>query len=403
LKKSIFIIVALILIMGISNIYAQENDLTDSGDLLSSEATTADSSSEPMPNDLREAVTAAEAEEESEKVWGFWDFLLVKKYLLFLVLMAIGTTLLFIKKVNFEIRIAMMIPALMIFGLDSMSTIKIFLFILIPACLLYMILKKKMVVGAVMAIVFGIIIYLFELFIPLHPSPMCGVTKLFMFKVVMGQFFPAFIALFVAIMIPSLIGRKLFCGWVCPLGAFQELINKIPFKFKWKNFNFTAFNSVRMALLLMFFLTIYAVRDHVAYLAELVEADLTNNMWTAFSAYNVYEPINFFELLHWNIDSIFIIMMSILVLSSIVIYRPFCYLICPIGAMTWLLERIAPLRVRVDHSKCIQCGICEEKAPCPTISKLLDEKAKFIPDCTSCGECLEECEEDAISFSFVKK
>jgi polyferredoxin len=355
-KTTLIILLTLVIFSGLS---AQEIEPSDT----CSNDPTKDIIAKAQGEDSSIQVLAAQEEPIQEKPKnagppGFWDFLLTYKYLFFAVLMVVGLVLLLSKKLNKWVRVGVLLVAFIIYGLDY--------------------------------------------FIPLHPSPMCATTNLFMFKFTLGKFFPAFLVLFLAMIIPSLFGRKLFCGWVCPLGAFQEMINKVPHKFKWKNFNFTAFNTVRFSLLILFILTFFAVKDHIAYLAENVGADKSEGIWAAFSSYSVYQPVNFFELLHWNIDTIFLIMMPILIIASLVIYRPFCYLICPIGALTWLCEKIAPGRVRVDYNKCTLCGECEEKAPCPTIKPMLEENSRVLPDCTSCGDCLGSCEEDAIKFSFKR-
>ena len=315
-----------------------------------------DSSSAGTVESESEEVQKKAIAEQARKIPGVTDFLFSGKYLAFAILLLTGLILLLGKWINIRVRVLMLLIAFVLFGLD-------FLF-------------------------------------PLHPSPMCAITNLFMFKFTQGQFFAIFIAVFLAIFIPSLIARKLFCGWVCPLGALQELINKIPHKFHLKKFNFTIFNSVRMALLAMFILTFIFVKDQISLLGTRIEADITLPVWKAFSAYSIYQPINFFELLHWSIDLTFIIMMSILVIASLILYRPFCYLICPVGALTWLFEKIAPGRIKVDREKCTDCGECVDQSPCPTIAGLKDENAGTLPDCTSCGECINSCPEGAIKFRF---
>jgi polyferredoxin len=68
----------------------------------------------------------------------------------------------------------------------------------------------------------------------MHPSPMCAATKSLLY----GFGIPLVITLAVIFFL-TLLGPKLFCGWVCPVGALQELIAMLADKLKIKRNTFS--------------------------------------------------------------------------------------------------------------------------------------------------------------------
>ena len=212
----------------------------------------------------------------------------------------------------------------------------------------------------------------------MHPSPVCAVTKPALF-IKAGRGFPVvFAAVLVSMAVISLIGKKLFCGWICPVGAVQELVHRISFgkkhdkKLKIK-LSFKITNSIRSGLFLLYLIIV------------------------ATAGLSIYEYFNPFEFLHWGFELLGILVMLVTLISGLFIFRPFCYLVCPIGLLSWLLEHFALTGVKLDRAKCTDCDICLRKSPCPSIPAILAEKWSQ-PDCHACGRCIEVCPEDALHF-----
>jgi len=87
-----------------------------------------------------------------------------------------------------------------------------------------------------------------------------------------------------------------------------------------------------------------------------------------------------------------LIIAIVLLIVSILIYRPFCRVLCPLGAIYALLNKIAFLKMRCDKEKCTSCGNCA------TVCKIKLEPAKKpnSPECIRCGDCKAACEVKAL-------
>jgi len=81
------------------------------------------------------------------------------------------------------------------------------------------------------------------------------------------------------------------------------------------------------------------------------------------------------------------------ILSSILIYRPFCKYICPLGAFYSLFNKYSFYQMNVDKLKCNGCKICEKQC------KMNVEITKEINslECIRCGECKDVCPKGAIT------
>jgi polyferredoxin len=214
-----------------------------------------------------------------------------------------------------------------------------------------------------------------------HPSPMCAFAKPIMFSLEMQQLVvpPVFAGVLAVIALLSIVGNKLFCGWVCPIGALQEIFYLLPNRLKKVRFPFYVVNSLRIGLLVLFI-----------------------PLLIRFGVY-VYGYFNPFEILHWPFDTDFWTLYAwavtgIMIILSLFIYRPFCHIMCPIGALTWLLEHIAVVRIRLREDKCNHCGLCTKESPCFGMKSILERK-RIRPDCYACGKCITVCPSRALEFS----
>jgi len=216
----------------------------------------------------------------------------------------------------------------------------------------------------------------------MHPSPVCAATK----SILYGFGMPLIVTLAVIVLL-TIVGPKLFCGWVCPVGAVQELIAMLADKLKIRRikWNFVFTQTVRIGIFLLFvFLSGTAI--YHTYLEEQKVA------------LSVYDPINAFHGFEFVAQPSFLagflhyLPLLLTLVLAFKFYRPFCYLICPVGLLANLLEQVGLFRVTLKKPSCTDCGVCEKASPCPTVPEIL-KGSVLRPDCYACTACVNSCKE----------
>lgn len=91
------------------------------------------------------------------------------------------------------------------------------------------------------------------------------------------------------------------------------------------------------------------------------------------------------------------LVLAAILIASMVIHRPFCKYLCPLGAFYALFNRFSFYQMHLDKSKCVGCGKCERSCPMGVeVTKNINS-----PECIRCGKCRSVCPAGAVSSGFA--
>lgn len=196
------------------------------------------------------------------------------------------------------------------------------------------------------------------------------------------------------ILLGVLLGRFI-CGFLCPFGWLQELLHKIPGK-KLSTKKLKPLTYLKYAILLL----------AVVLLPAIVVNDL--GMGDPFFCkyicpQGVLEGAIPLAAVNEGIRSALgplfnrkLIILIVVVVLSVLFYRPFCKWICPLGAFYALMNKVSLLGIKVDEHKCVSCGKCARVCK-------MDVDVTKTPnhtECIRCGKCITACPTDAIKFNY---
>jgi polyferredoxin len=88
----------------------------------------------------------------------------------------------------------------------------------------------------------------------------------------------------------------------------------------------------------------------------------------------------------------------VVVLPLLTKRRTQCGLFCPMGAFQSFTNLFNIFDVRIDGTKCVQCGRCEKACPTFSIDRDTIENGRTRMTCTKCGRCVDDCPKGAISY-----
>jgi polyferredoxin len=190
-----------------------------------------------------------------------------------------------------------------------------------------------------------------------------------------------------------LFGRAI-CGFVCPFGLIQEILHRVPFPKKHLKKGFT---YIKYFMLIVFVLVLPIA--------------LTNSLGMGMPAFCEYIcPVGTLEggipligthpELRAVIGKLFGVKMLILlftIIGSLSIHRFFCRVMCPLGAIYGILNKISFFHMEHNKNNCISCGKC--KMICPMeVNPVANPNSA---ECIRCGKCVENCPRKALGFHML--
>lgn len=182
----------------------------------------------------------------------------------------------------------------------------------------------------------------------------------------------------------------LACGWACPFGFLQDLLNKIPTPKValpgWVGYS-RYLVLVGLVLILPAILGFKGIPygEQVVSICRLCPAG-------ALEAGLPASTQSFLQGHGWPMSCSKSAILGVFIVSALFIHRPWCRVLCPLGGFLAFFNRFSLFHLRFKSKECVECNLCRSR--CPMGVKV--EQKVNVSGCVRCLECstcgaLEPC------------
>jgi polyferredoxin len=191
---------------------------------------------------------------------------------------------------------------------------------------------------------------------------------------------PAGMFLLVAFLSISVLFRKAFCSWLCPIGTISEWLWKggeVIFGrtlriWRWVD---VPLRGLKYVLLTLF---LYAV-------GSMSPPDIASFLESPYGLIADVKMLNFFRHMGTTAASV----IAVLILLSVVVQNAWCRYLCPYGALTGLVALFSPTRIRRNADLCIDCAKCAKACPAGLpVDRVASVRSA---ECSACMLCVTSC------------
>jgi polyferredoxin len=204
---------------------------------------------------------------------------------------------------------------------------------------------------------------------------------------------PAGMFLLVAFLAISLLFRKAFCGWLCPIGTVSEALWKLGRRIFGRNACLPRWadlplRSLKYGLLALFLWAVCSMPVNA------IEAFIAGPYGTIADV----KMLNFFRYLGATGTAALLLLAA----GSLYLQNFWCRYLCPYGALMGLLSLASPTRIRRKADVCIDCARCAKA--CPSLLPVDRLTTVRSSECMACLECVAACPaEGALAVAFAAK